>query len=246
MSSDAILKKIKNIEIAKASDLVVQQFKTLLEAKELRPGDILPGEIELAKRFGVGRSHVREAIKLLQLYGIFKPVQGVGTIITDTGLASINEHITRMVRFTPQDYRELVDARSLIEPFTAYHAALNATDDELQRISDVFTGLDAQVEKGIFDASLECGFHLEIARAAHNRVLENAIAAILPGLIALLEEMDLTRKERYRTSQNEHRELYNALMARDAQAAEKAMRMHMINGGAHFSVHIAAAKKKDK
>lgn len=239
MSPKNVLQKIKGIQLAKPSELVVKQFQDLLDRGELRPGDILPGEIELAKSFGIGRSHVREAIKIFQLYGIFRPVQGVGTVVNDLGVDSINEYVTRMVQFGRRDFKELVDARALIEPFNAYHAALNATEDDLRNIGSVLGRLDKTIASGVFDVELECAFHLEIARAAHNRILENTIRAILPGLMTLLNEMDMTREERYRDSNEEHRLLFAALTRRDAAAAEEAMRAHMINGGAHFTVHIS-------
>ncbi len=239
MSPNSVLKKLKGIQVAKPSEQVAKQFKELLDNNELRPGDVLPGEHELAKSFGIGRSHVREAIKLFQLYGIFKPVQGVGTVVTDSGVDSINEYVTKMVRFGQRDFKELVDARALIEPFNAYHAAQNATDDELRAIGAILAELDGKVGKDVFDVELECSFHLEIARAAHNRILENAIRAILPGLMALLNDMDMARGERYRNSNREHHLLFDALARRDPAAAEDAMRRHMVNGGAHFTIHIS-------
>lgn len=239
MSPKNVLKKIKGIQLAKPSELVVKQFQDLLDRGELRPGDILPGEIELAKTFGIGRSHVREAIKIFQLYGLFRPVQGVGTVVNDLGVDGINEYIARVVRFGRRDFKELVDARALIEPFNAYHAALNATGDDLRNIEAVLDRLDKTIASSVFDVELECSFHLEIARAAHNRILENTIRAILPGLMTLLNDMDMAREERYRNSNDEHHLLFAALTRRDAAAAEEAMRAHMVNGGAHFTVHIS-------
>lgn len=239
MSPKNVLKKLKGIQVTKPSELVIQQFKELLESGELQPGDILPGEHELAKSFGIGRSHVRDAIKLFQLCGIFRPVQGVGTVVTGSGIGGINEFIAKMVQFGQRDFRELVDARALIEPFNAYHAAHNATEEELLTIGTILSELDRKVAKSVFDVELECSFHLEIARAAHNRVLENTIGAILPGLMTLLNEMDMSREERYRESNSEHHLLFDALTQRDPAAAEEAMRTHMVNGGAHFTVHIS-------
>lgn len=239
MSAKNVLKKIKGIQVTRLSELVIKQFQDLLSRNELRPGDILPGEIELAKSFGIGRSHVREAIKIFQLYGIFRPVQGVGTVVTDLGVDCINEYVTRIVRFGPRDFKELVDARALLEPFNAYHAALNATGEELRAIGAILGKIDKTIEAGVFDVELECSFHLEIARAAHNRILENTIRAILPGLMTLLNEMDMTREERYRDSNAEHRLIFDALERKDAAGAEDAMRTHMVNGGAHFTVRIS-------
>lgn len=239
MAQRNVLKKIKGIQLTKPSDLVIKQFQELLERNELRPGDVLPSEVVLAKTFGIGRSHVRDAIKVLQFYGIFKPLQGVGTVVTNTGIDSISGIIRKMVRFEPRDYQELVAARALIEPFNAHHAAVNATEEELKKIQAILAKMDKNVKSNILDVELECSLHLEIAKAAHNRVLENTIYAILPGLMTLLNEMDLAQGGRNKNSNLEHHQLVDAIVRHDPAMAEDAMRRHMVNGGAHFTVHIA-------
>ncbi|MCC8117009.1 MAG: GntR family transcriptional regulator, partial [Planctomycetes bacterium] len=69
----------------------------------MRPGDVLPSERELAASFGIGRGYIREAIKTLELYGVFRSVPGVGTIVADLGVQSINEFINNLVQFGVHD-----------------------------------------------------------------------------------------------------------------------------------------------
>ncbi len=239
MSKTKVLSKIKGVQIMRPTDHVIQQFRDLIGDKELKPGDILPSERELADSFGIGRGYIREAIKTLELYGVFKSVPGVGTIVEDLGVRSINDFINNLVQFGVHDYVELVEVRALIEPFNAFRAAVNATDEELETLGRIVRDLDREIADGKVDLQLECDYHIEIARASHNRILANTMTAILPGLIKLLDELDLIRGGRYIESQGEHKELYQALLRRDPVAAERAMRHHMRNTGVHFTVRIS-------
>ncbi|MCC8189690.1 MAG: FadR family transcriptional regulator [Planctomycetes bacterium] len=238
VSSSRLLKKIKGVQIVKPSDHVIQQFRDLITSRELRPGDVLPSERELANSFGIGRGYIREAIKTLELYGVFKSSLGVGTVVSDLGVQSINEFINNLVQFGVHDYVELVETRTLIEPFNAYRAALNATDEELEAIGRVVESLDHHIDNDRLDAALESDFHLLIAKASHNRILAGTISAILPSLINLLDDLDLTRDGRHRRSHVEHHQIYEALLKRNPKAAEKAMRTHMEEAYSHFSKRI--------
>ena len=239
MVPSQVLKKIKGVQIVKPSDHVISQFRGLITNAVLKPGDVLPSERELAESFGIGRGYIREAIKTLELYGVFKSVPGVGTIVEDLGIQSINEFINNLVNFGVHDYVELIEVRMVIEPFNAYRAALNATDDELAIIGEVTKELDETIRKGNVNLDLELKFHLELAKASHNRVFASTISAILPGLLKLLQEIDLSSYGRVDSSQLEHKELYEALAKRNPKAAERAMHVHMKNAYQHFNIRIS-------
>ena len=244
MATTNVLNKIKGVQIVKPSDHVIQQFRNLIVNNEIRPGDVLPSERELANSFGIGRGYVREAIKTLELYGVFKSVPGVGTIVSDLGTQCINDFINNLVQFSVHEYVELVEVRALIEPFMAFRAATNATDDELQTIGKVFEDLSKVIAKDEVSLQLECDFHMAIAKASHNSILANTITAILPGLIKLIDDLDMVQDGRHLKSHNEHVQLYEALKNRDPQGAERAMRHHMAQTGAHFSVRVSEIEEK--
>ncbi len=244
MSTGNVLEKIKGVQIVKPSDHVIQQLRNLIVNNEIRPGDILPSERDLATSFGIGRGYVREAIKTLELYGVFKSVPGVGTIVSDLGTQCINGFINNLVQFSVHEYEELIEVRALIEPFTAFRAATNATDEELDTITRIADDLSKVISKDEVSLQLECDFHMEIAKASHNSILANTINAILPGLIKLIDDLDMAKDGRHRDSHSEHVQLVEALRNRDPQAAERAMRHHMSQTGAHFSVRVSEIEEK--
>lgn len=239
MSSSDLLSKIKGVRVVKPADHVIQQFRSLITSGDLRPGDVLPSERELAASFGIGRGYIREAIKTLELYGVFKSIPGVGTVVGDLGVASINAFLNNLVQFGVHDYVELVEVRTLIEPFTARKAALNAMEEELEAIEKILADIDAALQTGKTDLQLECEFHLAVAKASHNRILINTISAILPGLLTVLNDLERANANRLGQSNVEHHIIYEALVKRDPQAAEKAMISHMGNVKTHFAANFA-------
>ncbi len=244
MATGGILNKIKGVQVVKPSDHVIQQLRNLIVNNEIRPGDVLPSERDLANSFGIGRGYVREAIKTLELYGVFKSVPGVGTIVSDLGTQCVTDFINNLVQFSVHEYEELIEVRALIEPFTAYRAATNATDEELRTIGRVFEDLSKVIAKNEVNLQLECDFHMEIAKASHNSILANTINAILPGLIKLIDDLDMAKDGRHVKSHDEHVRLYEALRNRNPQEAERAMHHHMAQTGAHFSVRVSDIEEK--
>ncbi len=239
MDADAVLDKLSGVKVVRPSDLVVRQIRRLITENVIKPGDTLPSENQLAKRFEISKGYVREAIKILELYGVVKSIPGVGTIVNDLGMQSLNNFIINFLQFSVHDYRQLLEVRALIEPFTAYRAATNATDEELAIIGDIHDKLSQKIEKDEVDLGLECSFHIEIAKASHNTVLATTMTAMLPGLIEMIEELDIAKDGRNRRAHVEHTKLYEALKNRDPQAAEQAMQLHMQQTDVHFSVRVS-------
>ncbi len=244
MQNDDLLSRIKGVRITKPSDHVIKQFRNLMNSNVIKPGEILPSERDLANSFGIGKGYVREALKKMEMYGVVKSVPGVGTIVSDLGKGCVQDFINNFVQFSMHDYHELVEVRMLVEPFMASRAAVNATDDELRAIGETVEKLGAITANDGVDLRLECNLHLEIAKASHNSILASTMIAILPGLIELMDELDLIRDGRHRISHEEHKALYAALGKRDPFAAEQAMRHHMQQMGGHFTVSVGHIEEK--
>lgn len=235
MPKSIVLNNIESIQVVKPVEQVIQQLRELIENKEIGPGDVLPGERVLASRFGIGRGYIREAIKTLELYGVFKSVPGAGTIVSDLGPNCVGSFISNLVQFSIHNYTDLVEIRTLIEPFTAFKTATNATSDELDVIGKICGELGEAIARNEIDLRLECAFHMEIAKASHNIILASTITSILPGLARLISNMDVTDDDRYVHSHDGHIQIYHALLARDAVAAEQAMRDHIAQVGTYFT-----------
>ena len=128
----------------------------------------LPIEPELMKTFGVGRSSIREAIKLLSNAGLLKVLQGVGTFVEQSG--SREPLDLRLKRANVEDLNEV---RQLLEMKIAEKAALNRTDKDIELIKKHLTDRKIAADQGLTAVCIEADiqFHIAIARASKNEIL---------------------------------------------------------------------------
>lgn len=185
---------------------------TEIRAGKLRPGDRLT-ETDLAARFGISRTPVREAIRQLESDGLVSHVPRVGATIRKLDYAEISE---------------LYDMRTVLEGTAARFAARAASAVELEELEDLNAHL-AQVGSGRQAFELNAQFHQAVLHAARNRFLIKSVSAINTTML-ILGPSTLLEEERAGAAVREHQELITALRARDEQAAERIMQRH-IEGG---------------
>ncbi|SFP03813.1 DNA-binding transcriptional regulator, FadR family [Pseudarcicella hirudinis] len=176
----------------------------------------LPIESELMKSFGVGRSTVREAIKILVNSGYLRVRQGLGTFVEDH--SGINEPLTRRLkRATSEDMDEV---RELLEMKIAEKAALKRTQEDIEKISSF---LEKRVKAAQYNLLEECveadiQFHISIAEASKNDIL----ADLYKTLCIRLKNIFLTQfsnTEVFIKTESLHRDLLNSIIDQDAKSA---------------------------
>lgn len=240
----SVLDKIQEVRLPKPSDHVIKQLKDLIIRGELKPGDILPGERELATRFGLGRGYIREAIKTFEIYGIFKSIPGRGTVVADLSLKSYSDFMNNMIQFGVNDHMDLLDTRSIMEPAIAYRAALHATDEEIDKIARDLKLHKKKLDMGEVDLDLECQFHLEIAKATHNRFLSISMGIIIPDLTNLGKDINVLHGMRAMEAYEEHLNVYKAIANRDPEEAQRAMQYHMEKSQEQYTNRITIIQGK--
>jgi len=134
-----------------------------------RLGDKLPIEPELMKQFGVGRSTVREAIKILANSGLLRVQQGVGTFVEKPGVGkeAIDHRLQRA------DFKDLDEVRQLLEMKIAEKAAMNRSDQDIEAIKVHLIARNEYAKQGQLEACIQAdiSFHLAIAKASGNEIL---------------------------------------------------------------------------
>jgi len=149
-------------------NLVVEQIKDALINKELKPGDFLPSEVDLAKNLGVGKSSVREALKMLQASGVVEVKRGHGTVICKhPGQDSVNLLIFQLI-MEERNIQDIIDLRMVFEPAFTVMAMNRASDKEIQSIRKTVERFEESIKRGIQKADDDLAFHLAILRATHN------------------------------------------------------------------------------
>lgn len=146
--------------------------------ESVEPGEKIPNEFELAERFGVGRSTIRETVKGLVSRGILEVSRGSGTYVINTnsfdedplGLSKIKDKYKLAL--------DLFEVRLMIEPEIAALASENASEEELKKLCDETEQL---YRSGHNHVSKDIEFHTCIARCSRNQVVETLLPVINGG-----------------------------------------------------------------
>lgn len=200
---------------------IVERITALIEEGVFPPGSRLPGERELAERFGVSRVTIREAEIALQAIGKVKIKTGSGVYVTD-GSAGGRDELPEVSAF------ELTEARSLFESEAAALAAPIISEEGLQRLDELLVAMGR--DDGIGDANdADREFHMMIASASGNAAISYVIQTLwrlrdeVPGVRAAYDSVcHHDGNSRHR----EHADVVEALKKRDASGARMAMRRH--------------------
>jgi GntR family transcriptional repressor for pyruvate dehydrogenase complex len=205
---------------------VAQQIQRLIADGALKPGDLLPPERELAERFAVSRSSVRDAIRTLELVGLVVPRQGEGTMVADVGPEAVVMPIASVLTRKRELIEELLDIRKMIEPALAARAAARASAEDLARLEDVVRRQREKTQRGEPAVEEDTEFHYQIALAARNGVVRRVID-VLMRLLRDTRARSLQTHGRPERSLAGHKRILDAIKRRDAAAAERAVRRHL-------------------
>ncbi len=194
---------------------VAERLRAQIFAHELAPGSWLD-EQSLAQQFGISRTPMREAIKVLASEGLVTTKMNRGAYVTEVD---------------KRDLEQIFTVLSLLEGQAAKETASKATEEELNLLDD----LHHRLEKAAADRDVEQFFEINVK--FHELIQDIASNAWMNGVIADLRKVlklqrrdSLTRTGRLQNSLLEHREILQAILKRDPTAAEAAMRKHLARG----------------
>ena len=205
---------------------VVEQLQVYINNK-LKPGDMLPSERELVRRFGVSRSSIRDAIRSLEVVGLLEPRQGIGTVVRDPSADAVVNPVASALLQKRRVIDELLDVRMIIEPALARRAALHASAAQIAEMQAILSQQEEKVLRGELATEEDSAFHYTIALAADNSVMLK-LTNVLMDLLREARERSLQVGGRQEKSLAAHRRILSALKQGDAAAAEAAMRRHLM------------------
>lgn len=211
------------------SDEVTQQIRARVAAGELRPGDKLPAERDMAEMFGVSRGAVREGLRALEHAGLVQLLQGTkgGAFITEGDSSAIGEHFRDKYYLGGISLVELTEARLWLEALVVRVATERASDADLDALEANVDEAERllKAKRYIDKIDVHIAFHVLLAEATGNAILMTLMSALMEVMhdfahAAGGERHDLTIRAR--------RKLLKAMRARDADAAVDAMTKHLI------------------
>lgn len=193
----------------------------------LQPGDKIETELDLAKRFGVSRHHIRQVLSAMVQGGILDRVPKRGTIIRAFDSSSLSDHIRFQFEVANFNVAEFKEARILVERAALPLTVRRITPSEIVQVEETIERMiefQAQPEKAdVYDRD----FHVLLFRASGNRVLESFTGV----LVTLFQSADYRRKywtrERIVRIATEHRRILDAIRQADAAAAVAALDAHL-------------------
>lgn len=215
------------IRQARASGEIVLQIERAIFAGELRSGDRLESERELAEQFGVSRITVRDALRVLEARGLIRVKVGAsgGAFVAETNVEHVTESISTMIALRRMTLSELAEARTVVETATAELAAERADDIAVQRLTDMVERGRRVVREELPHTQASMDFHVALAEAARNELLSATVRAYRDLLIQTLRDMRDVRSAR--ATQKAHEEILEAIRARDGEATRKLMLDHL-------------------
>lgn len=217
---------IAPIKSTRIYEEIIRQVKQMIAEGRLTSGDQLPPERELAEKFLVSRTSVREALRALESLGLVEIRPGEGTFIREISVEALVEPLALVMLSQREAVGELFEARRLLEPALAGLAATRATPEEIQEMERILDDQAKEIASGRTGLSQDAQFHAAIGVAAHNRAITRIAHAIMDLLTQSREESLNTPGRPERSHQN-HRRILQAITRRDPRAAETAMLEHL-------------------
>src|SRR5712672_1767738 len=206
---------------------IITQVREALFAREMRPGDFLGTEKDLAERFEVSRIVARDALRTLEAQGIveIKVGSGGGARIARGNARLFAEALAVQLDLTGVSVGEIMDAQRAIECLAAELAAANATAEDHARLRELLAEAERTIDDvGAYTRSSR-EFHLAVAEASHNRVLVVQLIS-LQHVSWPARNPTLTPKVARRIL-DAHKELASLIEIRDAAGARRLMDEHV-------------------
>ena len=217
------------IQSQKVFERVAVQIEQRILAGELRSGDRLPTERELAEQFQVSRTAVREALKILAQKGLVDMRPGRGTMVIDGANEALRHSLGLVMKLKLGEVggsNMLVEVREILEVEIAGLAAARATEEEMAAMREAVAVMDANLHDAEAFIVADNQFHEALARATQNPL----ILVLVNSIVGLLSEQ---RKQIFdveggpQRGQIHHKNILDCVSRHDVESARIAMRVHL-------------------
>ncbi len=204
---------------------LIAAFKQLISEGSLIPGCRLPAERELAESFGVARSTLRQALKVLEIMGVISQRVGDGTYLNPAAASILGQSMEFLILLDGISFQELMEARLVVEPELAGRAAQRATPSDIAELARVHRAMRESKRDEVRFVENDVLFHQTIFRIAGNRICSVMFTIIhqsVHKLVALTAQMvnpDHTLSL--------HRRILTAIRKNDAASARQHMIEHL-------------------
>ncbi|XVQ06361.1 FadR/GntR family transcriptional regulator [Spirillospora sp. CA-255316] len=203
-----------------------RRIEEYIDAAGLGPGDRLPGERTLAAELGVSRTSLRQALGTLAGSGVVRVVHGSGVYLTDVSPGRAARQLATALVHHTRDLPDVVPVRGALESLAARLAATERSPAHLDRLERALRGMAAELAAGRDGERYSLAFHKAVWSASRNKVLQDILLSLQPGLDRLRKE-SLAQPDAVALAVVAHRRIFELIRDRDADGAAEAMAHHI-------------------
>jgi GntR family transcriptional repressor for pyruvate dehydrogenase complex len=224
--SDVEWPSLEPVRSTRIYEEIVRQIRMLIADGHLKSGDRLPPERDLAERFRVSRTSVREAMRALESRGLIGIRPGEGAFVREVSIEALVEPLALVIMTQRAAIGDLYEARRMLEPPIAALAARRATPEELGEMARILDEQGAEVAAGRTGLAQDAAFHTALAHSTHNHVITRIVTTLM-DLLAQSREESLSSPGRPVRSHADHRHVLAAVEAHEPRRAQQAMLAHL-------------------
>lgn len=222
-----LLKRVSSVDTSSLVDKVERKILILIRDTNLKVGDALPKEIELAEKLGVSRTVVREAFTRLKTMGLLESRKKQGTVLSNPDVLFSLRKIFHPSILDMSTLKDIFEMRLALELGMSDFIVNRITDEDIEELMEIVSGEEDET-KDVFHLREEQAFHGKLYSIAQNKLLIDMQSLLIPAF-QYVNESGMLKNSKQNPNFVSHRGLVEVLKKRDAEAFRDAMRNHLIN-----------------
>lgn len=221
---------LKPIKTKKIYEEIVEQIRGLMTDGDLKPGDQLLSERELAERLRVSRASVREALRALEMMGYIEIRSGEGTFVREISLDDFIRPLAMVLTLEKGSFFYVYEVRRVLESSCAYLAAQRASSEDVAKMETALRGMEEDLHNNLRGDEADTAFHYAVAEATHNPVLFRLMNTISDSVHNAVQT---ARRKIFETPGNgekllaQHSSVLEAIRRQDSIQAREKMKEHL-------------------
>lgn len=206
---------------------IADELVEKIKSGELQAEQKLPSERELAEQYGVGRSVVREALKVLSEKCLVRVVTGKGNYVNVPGSESLRSRMEEVLDSSRFNQKDIIDAREAIEMAIAKPTIENATPQQIRQLRELCRRMDAVIDNRSAFAEADAKFHLTLADCSGNEILK-MMTVTLNNITDRAAFHAGSQDDNFsHHAQKEHRDMVSAIERKDLTRLQDAISRHI-------------------
>lgn len=221
----------KPIKTKKIYEQVADTLLEMIKSGRLQPGDKIDSVTKLAESFEVSQSVIREALSGLRAMGLLEMRQGEGTYVSAYDASKFSLPVSSAFIMKKDDVKELFEVRRILEAGAATSAAMHHTEKDLLKMEKILQEMEDAIGNGELGEKADFDFHLGIVEASQNKMLASLLSSVSEIMAETIREtrrLVLFSEGRDERLLAEHRNIYEAIQAKQPDEARERMVNHLI------------------